>query len=153
MAEEENDVIQQNDEEINKTQERITNLSSKVKEASTQRDDALKVADEAKREAGFYRDFADMIPKYQAASEYKDSIREKVMAGYSVEDATVAVLNAQGKLTPAAPLPPTPPAPAAGGSATYSPPQMADKPIHEMTRDEKRAQLVELEKRGDISLT
>lgn len=147
------------EQNINKTQERITNLSSKVKETSQQRDDALAKAAEAdakvaaaEKERDFYAGFSGLAGKYPAATEFTDKIKEKVMSGYSPEDATVAVLNSEGRLS-ATPTPPAPLAPAAGGSASYTPPSQGDKSVGEMTRDEKRAKLVELESRGDISLT
>lgn len=146
-------------EEITRKDKRIESLSSKVKETSTERDEAKAKAEEAEaarlsaeKERDFYANFSDMVPKYQSASEYKDKIKEKVMAGYSVEDATVAVLNAEGKLVPAAPVIETPP-PAAGGSATYTLPTGGAKSVSEMSRDDKRNALIEAEKRGDIALS
>lgn len=148
------------EDNINKTQERIKNLSSKVRDTATERDTerAGREAAEAKaaaasKETDFYKGFAGLTTKFPQAAEFTDQIKEKVMAGYSPEDATVAVLNSEGKLTPTPPAPPAPPAPAAGGSASYSPPAGGDKPVSEMSRDEKRNALIEAEKRGDISLT
>lgn len=147
------------DDTINRTQERIKDLSSKVKETSEARDAAnAKVETEtaarltAEKERDFYSSFSESVVKYPGASEYKDKIKEKVLAGYSTEDATVAVLNSEGKLTPSAP-PVQTPAPAAGGSAVNQLPTGETKPVSEMTRDEKRQALFEAEKRGDISLT
>lgn len=144
---------------INPVEERIKSLSSKVKSTSEERD-AAKAAEEAakaaqasaEKERDFYAGFAESSPKHPGAVEYRDAIKEKVMAGYSVEDATVSVLNAEGKLTGTV-VPVVEIAPAAGGSAVNQLPDTSVKPLSEMTRDEKRAQLVEAEKRGDISLT
>lgn len=145
-------------EDINKTQERIKNLSSKVKTTAQERDmalerekEAMSKAQLAEKERDFYAGFADIYPKYNAAPQYKEQIKEKVMAGYSVEDATVAVLNKEGKLTSAPPAPPPPPPPAAGGSASTVLPDGGTKPLTELSRDEKRNALLEAEKRGDIS--
>lgn len=147
-------------EEITRKDKRIESLSSKVKETSTERDEAKAKAEAAEaarlaaeKERDFYASFSDTATKFPAASEYKDKIKEKVLAGYSVEDATVAVLNAENKLVPQAAPPPPPPGPAAGGSSDTQLPSSGQKSVSEMTRDEKRAALIEAEKRGDISLT
>ena len=146
-------------EELTRKDKRIESLSSKVKETSTERDAANAKAETeaasrlvAEKERDFYASFSDTVTKFPAASEFKDKIREKVMAGYSAEDATVSVLNAEGKLTPAAPVIEVAP-PAGGGSAVNQLPSTGTKSVSEMSREEKRQQLVEAEKRGDISLT
>lgn len=137
-------------DEINRTDKRLTDLSSKVKETATERDNALRQVEEATRERDFYASFSEMVPKYSEASAFKDQIKDKVMKGYSVEDATVSVLNAEGKLiAPSVDTPPAPPGPAAGGSALYSPPLTGDKTLGEMSRDEKRQKLIELDQQGD----
>lgn len=147
------------DETITKSQERITSLSSKVKETALERDEARKEADknatklaEAQKERDFYAGFSTTAGKYSGASEHIDAIKEKVMGGYTVEDATVSVLNAQGKLVQQI-APPPPPPPAAGGSASYTPPESGGKSVRDMTQAERRSQLVEAEKRGDISMS
>ena|SRR3990167_3258408 len=144
---------------INPVEERIKSLSSKVKTASEERD-AAKTAQEAaevakqsaEKERDFYASFADSVTKYPAASEFRDKIKDKVLAGYSPEDATVSVLNAEGKLTPTVEPAPVA-APAAGGSAVNQLPDFSNKTAAEMTQVERRAALVEAEKRGDIGLT
>lgn len=144
---------------INPVEDRIKNLSSKVRTTSEERD-AARAAEEtakaaqasAEKERDFYASFAESSPKHPGSAEYRDAIKEKVMAGYSVEDAMVSVLNAEGKLVPA-PTPVVEIAPAAGGSAPNQLPDVGTKTIQEMTREERRNTLIELEKRGDISLT
>lgn len=146
--------------QITRDNKRIETLSSKVRETAAERDaakasaeaaEAAKVA--AEKETAFYKDFSSQAGRYPAAAEFQDAIKEKVLAGYSVEDATVAVLNREGKLTAPAVPPPPLPGPAAGGSASFTPTAPGDKSVAEMTRDEKRTALLEAEKRGDISLT
>lgn len=144
-------------EQINRADKRIQDLSSKVKETSTERDAAKAKAEtaeaarlSAEKERDFYASFSDTVAKFPAASEYKDKIKEKVMAGYTAEDATVAVLNAENKLVPP---PPAPLEPAGGGSAVNQLPTGGTKSVAEMNRDEKRQALIEAEKRGDISLS
>jgi len=153
------DQVDQDQERANKVEKRIKDLSEKVRLTADERDEQKRLLTErddqlakANKEIDFFKNFSPLTSKYQAAGEYQDRIKEKVMAGYEVEDATVAVLSKEGKLiTSAAPLPPkeTP----AGGSATNIIKAGGEKPLSEMTRDEKRAALLEAEARGDISLT
>lgn len=147
--------LSQEEQAINKTQERITNLSSKVKDTAKERDEAKAAAEAAEqariaaeKERDFFKDFSGLTSKYSAAGEYQSQILEKVKAGYSVEDATVAVLNKEGKLTAS----PAPQGPAAGGSATTATLETGGKTVAEMSREERRSALLEAEKRGDISL-
>jgi len=132
----------------NKIQKRITDLSEKVKIASDERDSLSKKAqqleierDNANKERDFYSKFSESSSKYQGANEFKDKIREKVMAGYDVEDATVAVLAKEGKLSPTAKV--VERDTVAGGSATTAMSGTGEKSLHEMTREEKRAALME----------
>jgi hypothetical protein len=138
------------DENINKTEERIKNLSTKAREAYSERDEAAKKAQDAEtarlaaeQERDFFKDFSGIASKYQSAPEYQDQILEKVRSGYSVEDATVSVLNAEGKLLPQEPAAPAPQAPAAGGSAATTLTQPS-KAVSEMSVEEKRNALMEL---------
>lgn len=150
------------EENINKTQERITKLSSKVRDTAAERDTerSAREAAEAKAtslevEKNFYQGFNAMTSKYAAAAEHTEDIKAKVVAGYSVEDATVAVLAANGKFggTTAPVVQVAPPMPAAGGSAAIAIPDGGSKPIGQWTQIERRAKLVELQDAGDISLS
>lgn len=152
------------EDSINKTQKRITDLSTKVRDIATERDSERQAREAAEqkvaaleKEKEFYAGFTGMSGKYSGANEYAEDIKAKFNAGYTLEDATVAVLASNGKfggsVAPIAQVAPPPPAPAAGGSASYTPPPSGDKSVRDMTRDEKRAALMEAEKRGDISLT
>ena len=70
--------------------------------------------------------------------------------GYTVEDATFAVLGKAGKLGQPQPVVDSP----IGGSAAVNQPiNGASKKVSEMSRDEKRNALLEAEKRGEISLS
>lgn len=143
----------------NPVEERIKSLSGKVKSTAEERD-AAKAGEEAakaaqvaaEKERDFYADFSETSPKHPGANEYRDAIKAKVMAGYSVEDATVSVLNAEGKLSGSV-VPVVEVAPAAGGSAINQLPTGGAKTVADMTQAERREALVEAEKRGDISLT
>ena len=148
------DRIDENINSNNRVEARITKLTEKVKLTEKERDELnvlVKQKDEelatANKERDFYSKFSDSSAKYEGANEFKDKIREKVMAGYDVEDATVAVLAKEGKLT-------SPPAPVAekdtvaGGSASTAISGDGEKPMSEMTKEEKRAALTE--NQGDL---
>lgn len=142
-------------EEINRSEKRFKDLSSKVRDASEERDaekaradvaEAAKLAAENKVE--FLNSFSDVSTKYQGASEFRNEIEEKVQKGYSVEDATVAVLNAQGKLVPQ--VEEVPLVPAAGGSATVILPDGSIKGAGEMTQVERREALNSPERAAEL---
>lgn len=141
----------------NKVEKRITDLSQKVKTTAEERDAEAKAKAEAEtrataaeKERDFFKDFSTQSSKYPGATDHQDKIKEKVMLGYSMEDAVVSVLNAEGKLNAS-------PAPrandVAGGSAVNQPNTGSDKAISEMTKEEMRAKLLEAAQRGDISIT
>lgn len=144
----------------NSVQKRIKTLSEKVRLTSEERDELAKAKETletekaaALKERDFYANFADMTGKYQGASEHKDAIKEKVMKGYSVEDATVAVLAQEGKLGGSvSTTPASKPESAAGGSSVNTPMSSEEKPINEMTRDEKLAKLKQYEAEGIIGI-
>ena len=147
---------QDNVQQESKVEKRIKQLSNKVRLTSKERDDLAKAKqkleaerDNAKKELEFYSSFSDTTDKYPVAKEFKDKIKEKVLSGYSVEDAAVAVLAKEGRLEAPLPARDNP----AGGSAT-NPPMKGDvKPLSEMNREEKRAEVLKAMDRGDISLT
>ena len=153
------------DETINKTEQRIKDLSSKVKLTSQERDE-LKTAKEEletanktlEKERDFYSGFGDQLSKYPGASEFKDAIRDKVMAGYDIEDATVSVLAKEGKLgnesmetQEVQETAPIAPAPAAGGSADISSLGAEPKSADQMSREERRAKLIEADQKGELA--
>lgn len=138
----------------NRTEERIKNLSSKVREKATEAAEAQKKAEEAEtarlaaeKERDFYASFSTSTAKFPAASEHMDAIKEKVLSGYSVEDATVAVLNAEGKLVPQEATPAPVESPLGGSAAT---PSLDVPSSQELSLEEKRAKLMEADQRGEI---
>ena len=145
------------DEEVqqeNKVEKRIKQLSNKVKLTSNERDELAKAneklkaeRDSLKKDSEFSSSFSEN-PNYQVAKDYKDEIKKKVSGGYSVEDAVVAVLAKEGKLN-AIKATENP----AGGSATNPPMTGESKPLSELTREEKRAEVMKAMDRGDISLS
>lgn len=139
----------------NRAEKRLKDLSEKVRITAKERDEIAQAKKEleqqkaiAEKERDFFASFSDSVGKYPNASEYKDNIKEKVLAGYTVEDATVAVLAREGKLQMTQPVieKPSP----AGGSATTG--LVSEKKVHEMSREEKLAALMEAEKRGELSV-
>lgn len=141
----------------NRSEERIRKLSSKVKENAQEtatereaRQAAEARAEAAEKKAEFLDAFTGVSTRFPGASEYRDAIQEKVLAGYTVEDATVAVLNAEGKL-----LPSQEPAPEAdspvGGSAVTPSLDTSNRGIDSLSTEEKRAKLLEADARGEVA--
>jgi hypothetical protein len=151
---------QDNSEQVNKIEKRISELNKKVILTAKERDDLAKAKEElqlekdtAIKERDFYAGFADSIAKYPGANEYKEAIKEKVLAGYDPEDATIAVLAKEGKYAPQvqeaqAEVQESP----VGGSAVNQMNLKGEKAPQEMNREELRAALVEAEKRGELSI-
>lgn len=142
-------------EDINKTELRIKNLSSKVRDTANERDEAKAAAEAAKAEAetaskerDFFKGFSAISEKYPGASEFQDAILEKVNAGYSTEDATVSVLNANNRLIPQAQT--VQPISAGGGSAATVLPDSGSKTVGEMTQAERREALLNPEIQGEL---
>jgi len=149
-----------NSEHVNKIEKRISELNKKVILTAKERDD-LKEAqttlqlekDNAIKERDFYAGFADSIAKYPGANEYKEAIKEKVLAGYDPEDATISVLAKEGKYAPQGqPEVVESLESPAGGSAVNQMNLKGDKTPQEMNREELRAALVDAEKRGELSI-
>ena len=126
------------DPQPSRAEERITELSAKVALTSKERDELKTLNESVTRERDFYKGFSDIVSTNPAAKDHQEDILTKVKSGYTVQDATFAVLGAAGKLgnTPA-PAPQSP----AGGSAPTTLPQGGVKPIGEMTQEERRAEL------------
>src|SRR3990167_8309939 len=144
-------------EKERKEEKRIKDLSEKVRVTAEERDaggrkleEEVARANNLQKEVEFLNSFRDQLSKYPDASSYKDKIKEKVLKGYSVEDATVSTLASEGKLSPKEVRMDN----VAGGSAAVNQPVGGgEKSISEMTRDEKRNALLEAEKRGEISMS
>lgn len=137
----------QPDPQMSEAERRIKQLSDKVRQTSEERDEKDKTIREREekitaleRENSFNSGFVDVLGTYGAAKDHKDEIKAKVLGGYSLEDATLAVLGKAGKLGNVPPPPPSP----AGGSADTTLPQTGVKPVGEMTQAERRAELDKL---------
>lgn len=129
---------------------RIKDLANKTtvaveaqKKAETEKDVALK-------EANFYKNFNPLVTKYPGSAEYQDKIKEKVMAGYEVEDAAVAILAKEGKLNQQAAIQPK--ENPAGGSAINAIQAGGSKSLNEMSREERKAALMDAIAKGEISV-
>lgn len=123
--------------EPTRAEERITQLSDKVKTEAEARQKAETNQAEAERRAAFAEGFVDIVTTQPAAKDHKEEIKEKVLKGYSVQDATYAVLGAAGKLGGAPAQSPQ----VAGGSAATAMPQGGQKEVKDMTQAERREQL------------
>jgi hypothetical protein len=146
---------QDNEEIINRKDKRIKSLSEKYesseKEKATLAEAKAKAEAElaeAKKDADFFKSFNQVSAKYQGAGEYQDKIREKANLGLDVEEATMLVLTKEGKYTP--PIQPIERNNPAGGSASTSIADQADKPFDKMSKDEMRSQIQDLESRGEF---
>ena len=132
------------DNKVSEAEKRIKQLSEKVRLTSEERDEKdnlLKAESEkraaAERERDFYASFSDTVASNPAAKDHKDEILGKVKSGYTIQDATFAVLGAAGKLGGTVVTPPETQSPA-GGSATTNA-SITDKKVTEMTQAERRA--------------
>ncbi len=153
MAEEELD-LELDNEEITRKDNRINTLTGKLKSTSEERDALKAEAEKAKTEreaaqkdAEFFKSFNTVSAKYQGSSEYQDKIREKAALGLDVEEATMLVMAKEGKYTPPAPV--VERQSAAGGSASTSINNPAEKAPKEMSSSELRAQLQAIESTGE----
>ena len=120
---------------------RFKDLSDKVELTAKERDEATTKATALEKELDFHKGFSKITSKFSNASEYEDKIKEKVLAGADPEEATVAILYKAGKLDMGqAPKPNSP----AGGSAGTTM-TSGEKDLKDMTREEKREALIQLE--------
>ena len=138
------DLEQEPTEEVKvpRRDQRVDKALSEKAKAEEERDKTLKALEKQKAETEalkkdieFNKNFNTVSSKYQGASEYQDKIKELTNKGYDLEDATVAVLNKEGKFNPTqAPVPKE--SPAGGSSATQV--TKGSKSVSEMTQDERR---------------
>jgi len=148
------DTVQTNVEDRLKVKNRFEKLSEKVILTSKEKDEAVAKAaasDEARakaeRDLNFYKGFSANVSKYPQASAYQDQIKERVDKGYDAEEAILAVLAKEGKLTP--PPAPTNHTQVEGGSA----PTLTEgsKSIKDMNSDEKLAALKSADSAGMLA--
>lgn len=151
------ETLDQDIENSNKVEKRIKDLSEKVRLTSEERDEQKRLLKEQmdknsslEKERDFLSSFGDAVAKYPKASSHKDEIKEKVLKGYSVEDAMITTLASKGEFSQKEVKVDNP----AGGSAAVNPPPAGGvKPISQMSREEKRTALLEAEEKGDIYIS
>lgn len=162
VEENQDDIIDEIDEpeegqQGSKVEKRIKTLSNKVKLTAQERDNEVKARkkaeterDNLKKDNEFSTSFAEN-PHFSVAKDYKDEIKKKVSGGYSVDDAIVSVLAKEGKLDAIKVVikPDNP----AGGSSPNLPTTGDQKPLNDMSREEKRAAVMEEMNKGNISLS
>lgn len=135
-------------------EKRIKQLSGKVKEEAEAREAALKAqaeaqtkAEEAEKRAAFAEGFADVVAQNPAAKDFRADIQQKVMSGYTLEDATFAVLGKAGKITPPQAETESP----AGGSSPTNPSNVqVNKSPREMNSDELQAAMQAANDSGEL---
>lgn len=138
------------DKRLNKAFEKIKTVEEEKLAAQQKAESEATRATSLQKEVEFLNSFGDQLTKYPEASSFKDQIKEKVLKGYSVEDATISTLASQGKFAPKETVPEN----VAGGSASVNQPITGGaKKIAEMTREEKRTALLEAEQRGEIFIS
>ena len=135
MAEEKEIIQTTPPEKSSRSEERIVELSDKVKTEAEARATAEAAKAEADKRAEFAEGFVEVLSTNPAAKDHKEEIKEKVLKGYSMEDATFAGLGKAGKLGAQAPKPQV-----AGGSAATQP-TSGQKEVKDMTLAEKREAL------------
>ncbi len=135
------DNIESNVENKLKVKNRIEQLSEKVILTSKERDELVKTKGilegektSLTKQIDFYKSFSTISSKHPEAINYQDQILEKVNKGYDPEDAALAILAKEGKLTnqTQAPVQQTD---VAGGSAQTI--LQGNKNPNEMKMDEK----------------
>ncbi len=138
-----------------KVKNRFQTLSDKVKSEAQEREKAqaqLKTEADARlnaeKERDFYKSFSTISSKHPEAAQFQEQILERVNKGYDPEEAALAVLAKEGKLQNFQPAPRQ--VQAEGGSALN---QLSEgnKEMQEMTLDEKRSALQDLEQKGELA--
>lgn len=138
-------------EKPTRSDNRFKQLSETVETTAKERDEANAAKQAAEKELEFYKSFSKISskPEYSAAPDYQDKIKEKVLLGYDMEDAAISVLGKAGKYNAPVRERSSP----AGGSASTAIQAGDDKPVAEMSRAEKRAALLEIERTDPGSLS
>lgn len=136
------------EEKGTRSDNRFKDLAEKVKTTAEERDKFAAEKATAEKELEFYKSFSKL--KQPEAIDYQEKIKEKYLAGYDMDDAAISVLAKAGKYT----APQVRQSPA-GGSASTSVQSPDDKPVGEMSREEKRLKLLEFEREnpGQLSET
>lgn len=125
----------------------IKNIKSTLEKSEQEKSQMKKEISDLK----FTNDFNAVAVTYPHAREFGDKIHEKVMQGYSVEDATVSVLAKENKLITADQIKEEEnKGKGLGGSADNV---RFDKSSKEKSLDELKKDFQDMETRGEIRLT
>lgn len=149
------DLLEEEAEKKLEVKNRYKQLSEKVITIGKEKEESDKKAaaeaeraQKAEKERDFFKSFSTYTAKYPGAAELQDKILEKVSQGYDHEDAILATLAKEGKLTTEAPTS-TYEEPI-GGSSTTTVKDIADKDFGDMTANEKLDKLKEAEASGEL---
>lgn len=150
------DKIEQSAGNTLKAKDRFKELSIQVIEEKKRNEELAKAKEEADKKAAdlakeneFLSEFSGLSAEFPGSSEYQDKIKEKVRGGYSTKDAIISVLHTEGKLNTMPPEVIQPIGAVEGGSASINL-SSGEKELNDMSREEKRAALVELDKQGQL---
>jgi len=143
------EIISRKDKKIDSLSEKLGLTEKEKEEISKKAETEAQARAEAEKERDFFKGFNQVASKYQGANDFQDKIWEKVKAGYDLEDATISIMAKEGRYSP-------PPVPqergvTAGGSAATNIADMVDKKPSEMSKDELRSTIQDLDKRGELS--
>lgn len=144
------DTIEAGAENNLKVKNRFQQLSEKVIVTSKERDEfrtkaeaAEQARTAAEKERDFHKGFSQISAKHPEAINYQDQILERVNKGYDPEEAALAVLAKEGKLSnQTQERPATVTSGAEGGSAPTI--LQGDKPVSGMSHEEKYEALSKL---------
>lgn len=147
------DNVQNDVQQKLQTKDRFAKLTEKGIESEKARELAENKAQaesdraaKAEKDLEFYKSFSQLSSKHPGASDFQDQIKERVDKGYDPEDATLAVLAKEGRLSGQTVQVARPDI--AGGSAQTNLGDGGGKNISEMTQAEKAEALMQAEKEG-----
>lgn len=150
------DQIETNSANKLQVKNRFQQLSDKVKLEAQEKDKALAEAaslraekEALEKQASFLKTFSQLSAKHPEATNYQDQILERVNKGYDAEEAVYAVLAKEGKLSQAQPEPVRHQG-VEGGSALNNITE-GDKPLNQLSENEKLTALLELERSGELT--
>lgn len=151
MSEELKKIINGTDENKNNASgtEDINNLKTSLEKSESERKEAeAKLAD-----ANFTNEFNTIAGTYPLAKDHEDDIKAKVKAGYTVEDATIAVLGKQNKLQTADQIASDENKGRDLGGPSVRTPDLTKKADGEKTTEELAKELQEFEAKGEFKLS
>lgn len=138
--------------EPSEADKRIKQLSENYKKTSEERDAekvareaAEKKAADAEKLAAFNETFVDIVAENPAAKEHKQTLKDKVMGGMSMDDAKIwlrGMTSSTGNENVSSPI--------GGSSPVTVTPRDLNKPLREMKSEELRQAMEEADSQGAI---